>query len=109
MGDHRIEYFLGWFVVILCALAFGVMVALGASCGSAQLTTSDATTALKLAVCVEQAVQEESAQRQAHVQQVQKEQFNDATKSDAGNPYRVPSAVGHEVDEMMRVRDAGVM
>lgn len=112
----RWRYALGWALVILGAAAFGVMVAMGASCGGAALTAADATTALKLAVCVEQAVQDESAQRQARVQQLLASPDvqavgvpSDATKSDAGAPYRVPSAVPHEVDQMMRVRDAGVM
>jgi len=106
---------------LLCLIGGGCLIALLVGlngCGGQQLTTSDATTALKLAVCVEQAIQDESEQRKQRVQQllaspdvqqVQKEQLNDATKSDAGVTYRVPSSVGHEVEQMMRVRDAGVM
>lgn len=108
---------------LLCLIGAGCLIALLVGlngCGGQQLTASEATTALKLAVCVEQAIQDESEQRKQRVQQllaspdvqqVQKEQerLNDATKSDAGVTYRVPSSVGHEVDQMMRVRDAGVM
>ena len=110
MGKTTVEYWLGWAIVVLCAAAFGVMVAMGASCGGAALTAADATTALKLAVCVEQAVQEESAQRQARVQQLLASPDVQAVgvPSDAG-VLRVPSAVPHEVEQMMRVRDAGVM
>jgi hypothetical protein len=89
-------------------------------CGAAQLTPAEATTALELAVCIENAVQKESQQRQARAQQllaspdvgathVQPELLHDATKIDATNPYRAPSSVGHEVEQMMRARDAGAM
>jgi hypothetical protein len=115
MDNHRVEYFLGWAVVILCAAACGIMVAMGAGCGAtlaqteadaAKLATSQtAITALKISQCVQGALAEEQLEllKQRREQEAADAEAADRLRSGIG----VPSSISHEVDQI--VRDAGVM
>lgn len=116
MDDHTVEYVLGWVTVILCAAAFGIMVAIGAGCGAtlaqteadaAKLATSQtAITALKISQCVQGALAEEQLEllKQRREQEAADAEAADRLRSGIG----VPSSVSHEVDQVMR-RDAGTM
>lgn len=110
--DHRIEYWLGWLLVILCAAGFGVVIAFGASCATTQAdvqkvaSSQSAVTALKIAACVQGALAEEQleALRQRREQEAAAEIEADRIRSE----MRVPSSISHEVDQMVR-GDAGAM
>lgn len=112
MDEHRVEHWLGWVVVILCAAAFGVMVAIGAGCATTAAdiqkvaSSQTAITALKISQCVQGALAEEQLEllRQRREQEAADAIEADRLRSNIG----VPSSIGHEVDKIMR-GDAGVM
>lgn len=111
MDEHKVEYWLGWAVVILCAAAFGVMVAIGAGCATTQAdiqkvaSSQSAVTALKIAACVQGALAEEQLEqlRQRREQEAAAEMEADRLRSE----MRVPSSISKQVDAI--VRDAGTM
>jgi hypothetical protein len=113
MDEHRLEYVLGWVTVILCAIAFGVMVAIGAGCATTtaadieKLASSPtAITALKISACVQGALAEEQL---LLLRQRREQEAADAIEADRlRSSIGVPSSISHEVDAVMR-RDAGVM
>lgn len=112
MGKTTIDYWLGWAIVILCAAAFGLMVALGASCATTQAdiqkvaSSQSAVTALKIAACVQGALAEEQleALRQRREQEAAAAIEADRLRSE----MHAPSSVSQEVDKLVR-GDAGVM
>jgi hypothetical protein len=82
--NEALRFILGWALVILAAAAFGVLVALGASCAA---VTSRADTIARFAQCVEPVIQDEikrrEAEQAANAEQAQKQV--DSAKRDAGS------------------------
>lgn len=111
MDDHRVEYFLGWTIVILCAAAFGVLVALGGCATTASdiqkvASSRTAATALDISACVQGALAREQLEL---LKERREQEAADAIEADRlRSSIGVPSSISHEVDAVMR-RDAGTM
>jgi len=89
---------LGWALVILGAAAFGVMIAMGASCAGQSMATR-LETIEKLAQCVEPVVLNEIAAREAAAS---------AAAQTVGKPGAAAAQTPHEAVDTT-VRDAGAM